>query len=96
MERQVENNLKTVIERSGNSDVDLTVNVDIDTTPIAYGILCSIFAKGDLTELELEKAIQKLDHLIDRDKNKKRRKKSEENKPKLYDFPQPPSRRNWF
>ncbi|WP_100404307.1 hypothetical protein [Bacillus solitudinis] len=98
MQKPVENKLNTMVGHSGNSDVDLTVKVDIDTKAIAYGMICSLYARGDLNELELEKAIQKLDSLIDRDKEK--RKLTNNNitvsKPKLFDFPQQNSRRNWF
>ena len=66
-----ENQLNTLIGHSGNSDVDLTVNIDIDTKGIAYGMLCSLYAKGELTKLELYKAIHRLDKLIERDKRKK-------------------------
>jgi hypothetical protein len=98
MERPVENKLKTSIDHSGNSDVDLAVNIDIDTKPIAYGILCSLFAKGELSESELEKAIRKLDSLIERDK--KRRKSNNdtrsEARPKLFETVQQKPRRNWI
>ena len=66
-----ENKLNTLVGHSGNSDVDLTVNIDIDTKGIAYGMLCSLYAKGELTKLELYKAIHRLDKLIERDKRKK-------------------------
>ncbi|WP_088102041.1 hypothetical protein [Halalkalibacter urbisdiaboli] len=96
MEKPVENKLNTLVGNSGNSDVDLTVNVDIDTKAIAYGIICSLYGRGDLNEQELEKAVRKLDSLVERDREKR---KVENNvisasKPKLYGVSQP--RRNWF
>jgi hypothetical protein len=98
MERQIENKLNTLVGHSGNSDVDLVVNIDIDTKAIAYGMLCSLYAKGELTELELEKAIQKLDRLIERDKRNKKLNNEPiiENKPRLFDFSPQRRRRNWF
>lgn len=72
MQGPIENKQSTMVGHSGNSDVDLVVNVDIDTKAIAYGMLCSIYAKGELSEQELEKAIQKLDEIIDKDKSKKK------------------------
>ena len=71
MHGPIENKLNTLVGHSGNSDVDLTVNIDIDTKGIAYGMLCSLYAKGELTKLELYKAIHRLDKLIERDKRKK-------------------------
>lgn len=87
MEKPNENQLLSLIRNSGNSDVDVTVNIDIDTKAIAYGMLCSLYAKGELTELELERAIQKLDRLIERDKSNQKltTTSSKENKPKLFD-----------
>jgi hypothetical protein len=95
MNKPIENKLNSLIGNSGNSDVDLTVNVDIDVKPIAYGIICSEYAKGNINEQDLERAIQKLDSLIERDKKKR---KSGESIPKIYDFPQqrPPFRRKWI
>jgi ribosome-associated translation inhibitor RaiA len=98
MQKPIENKLSTVVGHSGNSDVDLEVNIDIDTKAIAYGMLCSLYAKGDLSDVELEKAIQKLDSLIERDKRKRKSNNNIniENKPKLFDFPPKNTRRNWF
>ena len=72
MENYVTNKLDAIVGHSGNSDVDLLINIDIDNKSIAYGMLCSLFAKGELTELELEKAVQKLDSLMERYKNEKK------------------------
>ena len=89
MGHQERNKLETIIGHSGNSDVDLVVNVDIDTKAIAYGMLCSLYAKGDLTDQELEQAVRKLDNLIERDNNKKRSDYgyTKESKVKLFQFP---------
>jgi hypothetical protein len=90
MENFAKNKLDTIIKHSGNSDVDLGVNINIDTKSIAYGLLCSLFAKGEITELELEKAILKLDALIERDKVKKKsndQNGTKQSKPLLFPFP---------
>ncbi|PMC33905.1 hypothetical protein CJ195_26165 [Bacillus sp. UMB0899] len=94
-----ENILKTVIDNSGNSDVDLVVNIDIETKAIAYGLICSLYAKGDLDDLQLEKAIDKLDSLIERDKKRDQLNQNKviESKPKLNDYPQSNKRRrSWL
>ncbi|MGG3467533.1 hypothetical protein ABES02_08590 [Neobacillus pocheonensis] len=97
MDKSNENRLKSLVRNSGNSDVDLTVNVDIDTKAIAYGMLCSLYAKGELTELELERAIQKLDRLIERGKrNQNSTTTSSENQSKSFDAPEQTRRRSWF
>ncbi|WP_100406426.1 hypothetical protein [Bacillus solitudinis] len=98
MQGPEENKINTMVGHSGNSEVDLTVKVDIDTKAIAYGIICSLYARGDLNEEELEKAIQKLDSLIDRDKEKRNSTNNNiaVSKPKLFDYPQLNSRRKWF
>jgi hypothetical protein len=97
MQKPVQNKLNTLIGHSGNSDVDLVVNIDIDTKAIAYSILCSLHAKGELNEQELENAIQKLDSLIERDKKKqKERDQFIENRSRIHEFPQQNTRRRWF
>jgi hypothetical protein len=96
MEKPFENKLNTVVGNSGNSDVDLVVNIDIDTNAIAYAVLCSLYAKGEINDLELEKAIKKLDSLIERDKGNRKSKSNTtiiDNNRNLFDFPR---RRNWF
>ncbi|WP_453995849.1 hypothetical protein [Bacillus nitroreducens] len=93
MDRSIQNKLETLINRSGNADVDLVVNIDIDTKAIAYGMLCSLYAKGELTEQELEQAVRKLDMMIERDRNKK--KNNADNRPKLFQFPDSNTRRKW-
>ena len=91
-----ENKLNTLVGHSGNSDVDLTVNIDIDTKGIAYGMLCSLYAKGELTKLELYKAIYRLDKLIERDKRKKEMNNNRviENETIRLDSPTQGTRRN--
>lgn len=84
---KIESLSKTVVGHSGNSDVDLTVNIEIETRSIAYGMLCSLYAKGELTDFELEKGLRKLEDLIGRDKRHKKHHTNIDNKPKLFEFP---------
>lgn len=95
MQKPAQNKLNSLIGHSGNSDVDLTVN--IDTKAIAYSMLCSLYAKGDLNEEELENAIRKLDSLIERDK-KNQRNNTEiiENRPQSFNHTQQKYRRKWI
>ncbi|UOQ92115.1 hypothetical protein MUO14_16670 [Halobacillus shinanisalinarum] len=44
---------------SGNSDVD--VSVLVDTTPMAYAMLCSLLASNQMTEKEFKSAVRKLE-----------------------------------
>jgi hypothetical protein len=91
---KIENFSKTVVGHSGNSDVDLTVNIDIDTKSIAFGMLCSLFAKGELSDVELEKGLRKLEELIDRDKRRKKHHSNSNHKPKLFEFPEHDEKRD--
>ncbi len=61
-----ENQIRALVQESGNSDVDVNVYVDIDTKSIAYAILCAMYAKGELSEIALEKAIKKLNQYLNR------------------------------
>ncbi|MBP1969042.1 chorismate synthase [Virgibacillus natechei] len=51
-------NLSTV-SYSGNSDVDVTV----DTTPIAYAMLCTLLASKQFSNNEFKAAVRKLEDL---------------------------------
>ncbi len=72
MQGITDNNSQSLVGNSGNSDVDVNIKINIDTKAIAYGMLCSLFAKGDLTELELDKAVHKLDKIVEADLQKKK------------------------
>lgn len=97
MQRPVENKLNTLIGNSGNSDVDLLVSIDIDTKAIAYGLLCGLYAKGEISESELEKGINKLDSLIERDRKRHiNNNKITISQPKIFDFPRQTERRKWI
>lgn len=93
VEKRLENRLNTLIDKSGNSDVDLVIN--IETKAIAYSILCSIYAKGEINEMELERAVKKLDSLIERDQ-RKQRERDHALEFKNRDFQQRISRRKWI
>ncbi|AWG44270.1 hypothetical protein BEH_25115 (plasmid) [Priestia filamentosa] len=54
------------INRSGNSDVDVTVEVEIDTTPIAFAMLYSLLTSKQMSTEEFELAIQRLKSLNNR------------------------------
>lgn len=54
------------IGHSGNSDVDLKLDVNVDTTPIGFAILCSLLATGQMNNEEFQIALQKLEDLTNR------------------------------
>lgn len=51
---------------SGNSDVD--VEVKVDTTPIAYAMLCTLLATKQISDNEFNAAVSKLEDLTHRSK----------------------------
>ncbi|CDQ39923.1 MULTISPECIES: hypothetical protein [Virgibacillus] len=57
---------KSTVRHSGNSDVD--VNVIVDTTPMAYAMLCSMLASKQISDREFDDAVKKLDDLISKRK----------------------------
>lgn len=69
-----ENNAR--IGHSGNSDVDIQLNVQVDTRPIAYAILCSLLATKQMTNEEFATAVQKMDELTPYQTNAKENKES--------------------
>ncbi|KON88894.1 hypothetical protein AF332_20215 [Sporosarcina globispora] len=62
---QITNDNETInsVGHSGNSDIDMNIEVKVDTTAIGFAILCSLFATGQLTDLEFRKATRKLEEL---------------------------------
>ncbi|MDR7076796.1 hypothetical protein J2Y03_001819 [Neobacillus niacini] len=50
------------IGQSGNSDVDVKVDVFVDTTPIAFAILTSLLATNQLTVEQYNEAIRRLEN----------------------------------
>ena len=55
-------NINTIV-KSGNSDVDVQVEVFVDTTPIAFAILTSLFATKQMTVEEFDEAVRRLENL---------------------------------
>jgi hypothetical protein len=51
------------IGQSGNSDVDVNVDVLVDTTPIAFAILTSLLATNQMTNIEFNEAVRRLENL---------------------------------
>lgn len=51
------------IRQSGNSDVDVKVNVYVDTTAIGYAILCSLLATKQMSKEEFKAAVRSLEEL---------------------------------
>ncbi|QKY68274.1 hypothetical protein [Lentibacillus sp. CBA3610] len=58
---EVEKSVESIIKDSGNSDVDISIL--IDTTPMAYAMLCSLLSTQQLTNHEFDKAVRKLEDL---------------------------------
>ena len=56
------------ISHSGNANVDVDVNLIIDTKSIAYALLCSSLAKKELTNDQFEFALNKLAELTSENK----------------------------
>ncbi|WP_084544083.1 hypothetical protein [Paenisporosarcina indica] len=57
---------KSSIGKSGNSDVDVNVNVIVDTTSIAFAYLCSMLATKKMTNDEFDIAVRKLEEMTQR------------------------------
>ena len=51
------------IGQSGNSDVDVQIEVFVDTTPIAFAILSSLLATKQMTPTEFNEAVRRLENL---------------------------------
>ncbi|PAD22826.1 hypothetical protein [Terribacillus saccharophilus] len=60
------NDNNSQVANSGNSDVD--VIVEVNTMPIAYAMLCSLYATKQLSLTEFEDAIKNLKSLVDEDR----------------------------
>lgn len=50
------------VNHSGNSDVD--VKVIVDTTPIAYAMLCTLLCTKQITNNEFRRSVKQLEDLI--------------------------------
>lgn len=51
------------IGNSGNSDVDMNLEVHIDNTAIGFAILCTLLATGQMNEREFQTSVKKLEEL---------------------------------
>lgn len=60
----MDNELFSGIHKSGNSDVD--INIQIETASIAYMYACSLYATGQIDEDQFNRMIEKYHHLIKR------------------------------
>lgn len=62
---KIENENESVnsIGHSGNSDVDIKVEVNVDTTAIGFAILSSLLATGKMSYEEFKKAVEKFEEL---------------------------------
>lgn len=58
------NQLQSTIHDSGNSDVDITIQIDM--VSLAYMYACSLYATKQINEQQLEKMIQKYHELMNR------------------------------
>lgn len=56
----IRSDLSAAVNRSGNSDVDVNVNIQVDTMPIGLSLLCLSFAKKQITREEFESAVKEL------------------------------------
>lgn len=59
----IRNSSTANLEKSGNSDVDVNLEIHIDNTPIAFAMLCSLYASKQLTLREFNTLVQKLEEL---------------------------------
>lgn len=51
------------IGNSGNSDIDMNLEVHIDNTAIGFAILCTLLATGQMNEREFQTSVKKLEEL---------------------------------
>ncbi|WP_409298450.1 hypothetical protein V1498_09210 [Peribacillus sp. SCS-26] len=79
LSQDIQTNSQSQVNHSGNSDVDVNVNVEVDTTAIAYALLCSMAAMGQMSPAEFDDAVSRLEGLAKRKekKNKPMSKKTE-------------------
>lgn len=55
------------IGHSGNSDVDVKIDVNVDTTAIGFAILCSLYATGQMNNDEFQNATRILGDLTNKE-----------------------------
>ncbi|MEH7354659.1 hypothetical protein V7150_13955 [Neobacillus drentensis] len=64
---KIRNENTNSIGQSGNSDVDIQIDVHVDTTAIAFAILCSLLATKQMNNVEFEEAVERLQNLNSRE-----------------------------
>lgn len=62
------NQLHSTIHKSGNSDVD--INIQIETASLAYMYACSLYATGQVNDRQFEEMLQHYHHLVDTEKKR--------------------------
>ncbi|KKI93645.1 hypothetical protein WQ54_03280 [Bacillus sp. SA1-12] len=82
-----QNDNKASINTSGNSNVD--ISIDIDTRAIAYAVLCSLYATDKLNESQFQKALEKFESVMKTNANK-----NGHNQPNVIELPK--QRRTWI
>jgi len=60
---KIKNENVNSIGQSGNSDVDIQIDVHVDTTSIAFALLCSLLATKQMSAEEFEEAVRRLENL---------------------------------
>ncbi|GIO26364.1 hypothetical protein [Ornithinibacillus bavariensis] len=91
-DRFIKHEDNATVGKSGNSDVDITI--DIDTTAIAYAMLCSLYATNRLNSKEFDLAIRKFDSLMERKERRPIKYNNDASSPKLYNIPSNNRRRS--
>ncbi|RHW34154.1 hypothetical protein D1B31_19840 [Neobacillus notoginsengisoli] len=60
---KIKNENLNSIGQSGNSDVDIQIDVHVDTTAIAFALLTSLLATKQMSSEEFEEAVKRLESL---------------------------------
>ncbi|MDV2685527.1 hypothetical protein RYX56_14265 [Alkalihalophilus lindianensis] len=64
MQHRNQTDTKSVVSESGNSDVDVTVN--IDTSALAYAFACYLYADGRLDQNQYRTMVREMDRQFKR------------------------------
>lgn len=67
--KEIKANVSSAINHSGNSDVDVSVNVQMDTMPIALSLLSLSLANKQISREEFEQAVEELIRINNQYKN---------------------------
>ncbi|XQY91006.1 hypothetical protein ACNRWW_15960 [Metabacillus sp. HB246100] len=54
---------QSTIEKSGNSDIDIYITIDLDVKPVAFAMLYSLLASKQLSTEQFEDAMKRLHEL---------------------------------